>query len=96
MWMQEMMVVCNNLLTARAVVVAKVNKVQFGVSKIDLFVRNVQSKSIWPVDFSINNCGSVSTIHTDPFNSWRFAPIRSVKHFYTCFFSLDGAAVKFS
>ena len=51
--MEQIMVVCNHLLSTSSVVVTEIDKVQFGVSEVDTFCGYVQCQAIRPIDFLV-------------------------------------------
>jgi len=63
------------LLSAAAVVVAKINEIQFRVGKIDSLGGNIQSQTIGPVDFGVNNCAPVAAVHSNSLNPGIFTPV---------------------
>lgn len=65
----------NNLLATTSIVVTEVYEVKFGVGKIHTLVYNVQCQTIGPIYFSAYNGGTVSTIHTNTFNSRILSPV---------------------
>ena len=79
MSMEEVMARGQNLTTTSTVVIAEVNVIQLGVSKVHTFIRYIQSQTIRPVDFGCNNGGPVGTVESHPLNPWIFTPVSPEK-----------------
>jgi len=79
MRMQEIVIVSNDLLATCTVVVAKVDEIQLGISKVNPFGGNIQCQTIRPVYFGGDDGRSERSIHTNSLNSRILSPISPKK-----------------
>ena len=76
MWVEQIVVVRNHLLTSASVVVAEVDEVELRVGEINPLRWNVESEAVGPVDLGADDHLPIAAVHTDPLNSWVFSPVR--------------------
>ena len=75
MRMEQVVVVGDHLLATGAVVVAKVDEVQFGIGKVDSLVGDVESETVGPVDLGADDDGPVCAVHTDSLQTRELSPV---------------------
>lgn len=70
------MVVSEDLMSARSVIVAELDKVHPGICKVQSFVRIVDGESVWPEKLFGHQSRPPCTVQTGPFDAWILTPIR--------------------
>lgn len=63
------------VLAPGTVVVAKVDEIELGVGEVDSVGGGVQSETVGPVDFRVDDDGTIRTVHADTFDARVLAPV---------------------
>ena len=74
--MEQVVVVGDDLLPARAVVVAHVDEVQLGVCEVDPLGGDVEGEAVGPVDLGGDDGAAPRAVHADPLDARVLAPVR--------------------
>ena len=73
--MEQVVIVGDDLLAARAVVVAEVDEVQLGVGKVDALVGDVEGETVGPLDLGADDRLTVCSVHANSLQTWELAPV---------------------
>lgn len=75
MRMMQEEVIAEDLRSATAFVVARLDVVEMGVGEIEAFADQVDGETVWPVDFRGYDSCAVATIQVGSLDSWVFTPV---------------------
>ena len=73
--MEQVVIVGDDLLAARAVVVAEVDEVQLRVGEVDALVGDVEGETVGPVDLGADDRLTVCSVHANSLQTWELAPV---------------------
>ena len=65
----------NHLLPTGAVVVTKIDEIEFGIGEIHSFIGYIQGQAIGPIYFGVDNYWSITAVHSSPLDPRIFTPI---------------------
>ena len=73
--MEQVVIVGDDLLAARAVVVAEVDEVQLRVGEVDALVGDVEGETVGPVDLGADDRLTVCSVHANSLQTWELTPV---------------------